>query len=75
MYVGKARSLKKRVSNYAQGRLHSNRLTRMVRETVHMEFVTTGPRSRRFCWKRILSSACGRVSTCCCATTRAFPIS
>ena len=41
LYVGKARSLKKRVSNYAQGRLHSNRLTRMVRETVHMEFVTT----------------------------------
>ncbi len=41
MYVGKARSLKKRVSNYAQGRLHSNRLTRMVRETHHMEFVTT----------------------------------
>jgi excinuclease ABC subunit C len=41
MYVGKARSLKKRVSNYAQGRLHSNRLTRMVRDTVHMEFVTT----------------------------------
>lgn len=41
LYVGKARSLKKRVSNYAQGRLHSNRLTRMVRETAHMEFVTT----------------------------------
>jgi len=41
MYVGKARSLKKRVGNYAQGRLHSNRLTRMVRETTHMEFVTT----------------------------------
>lgn len=41
LYVGKARSLKKRVNNYAQGRLHSNRLTRMVRETVHMEFVTT----------------------------------
>ncbi|UJW73229.1 excinuclease ABC subunit UvrC [Rhizobium sp. SL42] len=41
LYVGKARSLKKRVSNYAQGRLHSNRLTRMVRETTHMEFVTT----------------------------------
>ena len=41
MYVGKARSLKKRVSNYAQGRVHSNRLSRMVRETVHMEFVTT----------------------------------
>jgi len=41
MYVGKARSLKKRVSNYAQGRVHSNRLSRMVRDTVHMEFVTT----------------------------------
>ena len=41
MYVGKAKSLKKRVSNYAQGRLHSNRLTKMVRETRHMEFVTT----------------------------------
>ena len=41
MYVGKARSLKKRVSNYAQGRVHSNRLSRMVRDTTHMEFVTT----------------------------------
>ncbi|MCB5203315.1 excinuclease ABC subunit UvrC [Neorhizobium sp. T786] len=41
MYVGKARSLKKRVGNYAQGRLHSNRLSRMVRDTTHMEFVTT----------------------------------
>ena len=41
LYVGKARSLKKRVSNYAQGRVHSNRLSRMVRETAHMEFVTT----------------------------------
>jgi excinuclease ABC subunit C len=41
LYVGKARSLKKRVSNYAQGRVHSNRLAKMVRETAHMEFVTT----------------------------------
>jgi excinuclease ABC subunit C len=41
LYVGKARSLKKRVSNYAQGRLHSNRLAKMVRETANMEFVTT----------------------------------
>jgi excinuclease ABC subunit C len=41
LYVGKARNLKKRVSNYAQGRLHSNRLTKMVRETANMEFVTT----------------------------------
>lgn len=41
LYVGKARSLKKRVSNYAQGRVHSNRLLKMVRETAQMEFVTT----------------------------------
>ena len=41
LYVGKARSLKKRVSNYAQGRLHSNRLAKMVRETANMVFVTT----------------------------------
>ncbi len=41
MYVGKARSLKKRVSNYAQGRFHSNRIGQMVRLTTHMEFVTT----------------------------------
>ncbi|MCL6706795.1 excinuclease ABC subunit UvrC [Pseudomonas sp. R2.Fl] len=41
LYVGKARSLKKRVGNYAQGRVHSNRIGRMVRETTHMEFVTT----------------------------------
>ncbi len=41
LYVGKARSLKKRVSNYAQGRVHSNRIAQMVRLTTHMEFVTT----------------------------------
>jgi excinuclease ABC subunit C len=41
LYVGKARSLKKRVTSYAQGRVHSNRLARMVRETHAMEFVTT----------------------------------
>ena len=41
LYVGKARSLKKRVANYAMGRGHSNRIARMVRETANMEFVTT----------------------------------
>ncbi|TPW32057.1 excinuclease ABC subunit UvrC [Pararhizobium mangrovi] len=41
LYVGKARSLKKRVSNYAQGRGHSNRIERMITRTVTMEFVTT----------------------------------
>ncbi|KAB2719526.1 excinuclease ABC subunit UvrC [Brucella intermedia] len=41
LYVGKARNLKKRVSNYARGIGHSNRITRMIRETVTMEFVVT----------------------------------
>lgn len=41
LYVGKARSLKKRVSNYALGRGHSNRIGKMIRETANMEFVTT----------------------------------
>ena len=41
LYVGKARSLKKRVTNYAQGRFHTNRIGRMVRETTTMEFVVT----------------------------------
>ncbi|WP_418792888.1 excinuclease ABC subunit UvrC [Nitratireductor rhodophyticola] len=41
LYVGKARSLKKRVTNYAQGRGHTNRIGRMVRETASMEFVVT----------------------------------
>ena len=41
LYVGKARSLKKRVTNYAQGRGHSNRITRMIAQTANMEFVTT----------------------------------
>lgn len=41
LYVGKARSLKKRVTNYAQGRFHTHRIGRMVRETATMEFVVT----------------------------------
>ncbi|MFC3071779.1 excinuclease ABC subunit UvrC [Shinella pollutisoli] len=41
LYVGKARSLRKRVTNYAQGRGHSNRIAQMIRLTANMEFVTT----------------------------------
>ncbi|WP_244642354.1 excinuclease ABC subunit UvrC [Phyllobacterium sp. 628] len=41
LYVGKARSLKKRVSNYARGQGHNNRIARMIRETMKMEFVVT----------------------------------
>ncbi|THD52591.1 excinuclease ABC subunit UvrC [Phenylobacterium sp.] len=41
LYVGKARSLKKRVIQYAQGRFHTNRIAHMVDATRSMEFVTT----------------------------------
>lgn len=41
LYVGKAKSLKKRVSAYARGGVHSDRLTRMVADTAEMLFVTT----------------------------------
>ncbi len=41
LYVGKARSLKKRVAQYGSGRVHSQRLAHMVSLTRSMEFVTT----------------------------------
>jgi excinuclease ABC subunit C len=41
LYVGKARSLKKRVTQYAQGRFHTQRIAHMVHLTRAMEFVTT----------------------------------
>ena len=41
LYVGKAKSLKKRVSNYARGVGHTSRIARMIADTASMEFVTT----------------------------------
>jgi excinuclease ABC subunit C len=41
LYVGKARSLKRRVIQYAQGRFHTQRIAHMVDLTRAMEFVTT----------------------------------
>ena len=41
LYVGKARSLKKRVIQYAQGRFHTQRIALMVDQTRAMEFTTT----------------------------------
>lgn len=41
LYVGKARSLKKRVAQYAQGRFHTQRIALMVSLTAAMEFTIT----------------------------------
>ena len=40
IYVGKARSLKARVSNYARLGGHTNRIARMIASTAAMEFVS-----------------------------------
>ncbi|HEV7227457.1 excinuclease ABC subunit UvrC [Brevundimonas sp.] len=41
LYVGKARSLKKRIVQYAQGRFHTQRIAHMVSLTRAMELVVT----------------------------------
>ncbi len=41
LYVGKARALKRRVTNYAKPSGHSPRIARMISETASMMFLTT----------------------------------
>jgi len=41
LYVGKAKSLKKRVASYAKSGGHTERIARMISETCEMLFVTT----------------------------------
>jgi excinuclease ABC subunit C len=41
LYVGKARSIRKRLASYARGQGHTDRIAKMIAETVALEFVTT----------------------------------
>lgn len=41
LYVGKARSLRKRVASYTKYGGHTNRIARMIQATASMEFITT----------------------------------
>jgi excinuclease ABC subunit C len=41
LYVGKAKSLKHRVGQYAQGRAHTNAVARMLLQTVSLEVILT----------------------------------
>ncbi|MEM9349845.1 MAG: excinuclease ABC subunit UvrC, partial [Pseudomonadota bacterium] len=41
LYVGKAKSLKNRVSNYARGQAHAPHIYRVIAETASMMFLTT----------------------------------
>ncbi|HYD88183.1 MAG TPA: excinuclease ABC subunit UvrC [Vitreimonas sp.] len=41
LYVGKAKSLKNRVGQYAQGRAHTNAVYRMIHQTASLEVIVT----------------------------------
>ncbi len=45
LYVGKAKSLKKRVASYTRLTGHTNRIARMIAATAEMEFITTATES------------------------------
>ena len=41
LYVGKAKNLKNRVGQYAQGRAHTNAVHRMIHQTASLEVIVT----------------------------------
>ena len=71
LYVGKARSLKKRVASYAKTAGHTNRILRMILSTASMVFVTTKTDTEALLLEANLIKRLNRATMCCCATTRA----
>ena len=64
LYVGKARSLKKRVANYTRLGGHTNRIARMIAATASMEFVTTRTESEALLLEANLIKRLKPRSTC-----------
>jgi excinuclease ABC subunit C len=62
IYVGKARSLKARVSNYARSGGHANRIARMIAATASMEFVTVRTEAEALLLEANLIKRCGTTS-------------
>ena len=72
-YVGKARNLRARVSNYARPSGHSVRIARMIRETASMMFLSTRTETDALLLEQNLIKQPSRATTCCCATTSRSP--
>ena len=62
LYVGKARNLKARVSNYARESGHSLRIARMIAETASMMFLTTRSETEALLLEQNLIKQIGRAS-------------
>lgn len=75
LYVGKARALKNRVTNYTQVTRLPIRLQRMVALTRSMTVVTTNNEAEALLLEAQLIKRFRPLTTCCCATTKASPSS
>ena len=71
LYVGKARALKNRVTNYTQVARLPKRLQRMVSQTRSMTIVTTRTEAEALLLEAQLIKRFRPPTTCCCATTKA----
>ena len=84
LYVGKAKSLKKRVASYAKTGGHTERIARMIADTAEMLFVTTASRNRsaaariqshqaaEAALQRLVSATTNPSRTFCCARITPF---
>ena len=74
LYVGKARSLRNRVSSYTRYEGHTTRIQRMIAAAASLIAVVTRTETEALLLESISSSVSSRATMCCCATIRAFRI-